>query len=132
MRKFTFMSVIFLCVSTALKAQTKNVSAVSQSSVKQMLQGKWQSLEDKKAFLMFEGDLKKEMYVGFSTWESEKVIIGNKCMNEGDKENGMTEKDKFISAPESDMCWYIVSINKDYLTLSYMGRGNTSKYKRVK
>ena len=37
-----------------------------------------------------------------------------------------------MSCKESDLCWYIVYLNKDFLTLSYIGRGNTLEYKRVK
>jgi len=67
------------------------------------------------------------------TWDNEAFVLSNKCLNESDKDNGLgLEKDKYISCMESDLCWYIVSLNKDFLTLSYMGRGNTLKYKRVK
>jgi hypothetical protein len=104
----------------------------NNSVTNQLLQGKWQAVDDKKNFLVFDKNERKETGDG-SNWDSEKYVLSNKCVNESDKENGIEpEKDKYISCVESDLCWYIVSINKDFLTLSYMGRGNLLNYKRVK
>ena len=109
------------------KTSTENNSVTSQ-----LLQGKWQAVDDKKNFLVFDKNERKETGDG-STWDSETYVLSNKCMNESDLENGIEpEQDKYISCTKSDLCWYIVSINKDFLALSYMGRGNSLKYKRVK
>ena len=90
-------------------------------------------MDDKTNFLMFDENERKESSDGMKTWDNEAFVLSNKCLNESDKDNGLgLEKDKYISCMESDLCWYIVSLNKDFLTLSYMGRGNTLKYKRVK
>jgi hypothetical protein len=102
-------------------------------SVSELIQGKWQSMDDKTNFLLFDKNERKEISDGMKTWDKEAFVLSNKCLNESDKENGLElEKYKYISCIESDLCWYIVSINEDYLTLSYMGRGNTLKYRRVK
>jgi hypothetical protein len=102
-------------------------------SVNELIQGKWQSIDDKTNFLMFDKNERKEIGAGMENWDVEPFELSDKCLNESDKENGIeSEKDKYISCKESDSCWYIVSINKDFLTLSYMGRGNTLEYKRVK
>ncbi len=132
MRQSAFILFIFLFYSKTITAQTKNTTIATQATIKQMLQGKWQSVDDKKNYLMFEGDKRKEMTVGFTGWDEETIVVADQCMNELDKDNGMKEKDRFISSAQSDMCWYIVNINKEYLTLSYMGRGNTFKYRKVK
>ena len=98
-----------------------------------LLQGKWQSIDDKTNFLVFEKNQRKEISEGMDTWDIETFVLSNKCSNESDKDNGIQpEKNKYISCKESDMCWYIVNINKNFLTLRYMGRGNTLKYKRIK
>lgn len=98
-----------------------------------MLQGKWQSIDDKTNVIMFDQNERKESSDGMKTWDKEVFILSDKCSNESDQNNGMKlEKDKYISCKESDLCWYIVLINKDLLTLTYMGRGNTLKYKRIK
>jgi len=113
-------------------AKTTN-SKVSALSTNDLLQGKWQSLDDKTNFLVFDKNLRKEIAKGMKNWDSEPFNLSNKCLNESDKEMiGEPEKDKYISCNQSDMCWYIITINKDFLELSYTGRGNTLKYKRVK
>jgi hypothetical protein len=110
------------------KTEMKNVISVNE-----LIQGKWQSTVDKSNFLIFDKKERKESSDGMKTWDKETFVLSNKCLNETDKDNGLElEKDKYISCKESDLCWYIVYLNKDFLTLSYMGRGNTLKYKRVK
>ncbi len=128
MKKILLISTFTL---TTILTYAQNKS--NATSVHSMLQGKWQSLEDKMNVIMFNQNERKESSDGMKTWDKEVFILSDKCSNESDQNNGMDlEKDKYISCKESDLCWYIVLINKDLLTLSYMGRGNTLKYKRVK
>jgi len=103
------------------------------ATTNELLQGKWQSINDRTNFLVFEKNQRKEISEGMDTWDIETFVLSNKCSNESDKDNGtQPENNKYISCKESDMCWYIVNINKNFLTLSFVGRGNTLKYKRVK
>ena len=89
--------------------------------------------EDKTNFLVFDKNERKEIAEGMEAWDIELFELSDKCLNESDEENETElEKEKYISCKESDICWYIVSINKDFLTLSFMGRGNSLKYKKVK
>jgi hypothetical protein len=83
---------------------------------------------------MFANNLRKESSDGMKTWDEEVFVLSGKCLNESDKENemGTIENDTYISCLDSDLCWSIVEVNKDFLTLIYMGRGNTLKYRRVK
>jgi hypothetical protein len=128
MKKILLISTFSL---TTILTYAQNKS--NATSVHSMLQGKWQSLEDKMNVIMFNQNERKESSDGMKTWDKEVFILSDKCSNESDQNNGMKlEKDKYISCKESDLCWYIVLINKDLLTLSYMGRGNTLKYKSVK
>jgi len=135
MRKFFIALCVFFCFSHSFgqnKDIKKNIKK-DDISVKELIQGKWQSVDDRTNFLVFDKGERKEIGGGMKTWEAEEYILSNKCLNESEKENGFEpETDKYISCKESDMCWYIVSINNNFLTLSYMGRGNTLKYKRVK
>ena len=127
---------IFFCFSQAICQSKDNKPTTEKKnvmSINELLQGKWQSMDDKTNFLMFDENERKEISDGMKTWDKEAFVLSNKCLNESDKENGLKlEKDKYMSCMESDLCWYIVFLNKDFLTLSYMGRGNTLKYKRVK
>ncbi len=128
MKKYILLFV--LAVSTILTYSQNNPTAIS---VQELLQGKWQSIDDKTNFLIFEKNERKEISDGMKSWDKEVFELSNKCLNENDNDNGTKlEKEKYISCKKSDMCWYIVSINDNFLTLSYMGRGNSLKYKRIK
>jgi hypothetical protein len=118
-------------VFSTILTYSQNKSTVT--STKELLKGNWQSLDDKMNFIVFSDNEKKESSDGMKTWDKETFVLSNKCLNESDKDNGIEiENEKYISAKESDMCWYIVAIDKDFLTINYMGRGNTLKYKRIK
>jgi hypothetical protein len=115
------------------KTSTTPTTKVTPTTVNQLLQGKWQSMDDKTNYLVFEKNLRKEIGDGMKTWDVEPYALSNKCVNESDVDTEMElVKDKYISCKESDMCWYIDAVTKDFLTLIYMGRGNSLRYKRVK
>jgi hypothetical protein len=106
--------------------------AFSQKSTKDLLQGKWQSTEDKTNILWFEGNLRKESNDG-KNWDSEEFVFSNKCENESDSETGSDSNATFyISCPESDLCWEVTSVTTTSLTLTYTGRGNNLFYKKIK
>ena len=48
------------------------------------------------------------------------------------KFNSLNKTYIFDGKGKLDLCWYIVYLNKDFLTLSYIGRSNTLENKRVK
>jgi hypothetical protein len=99
----------------------------------ELLQGKWQSDEDKTNFLVFDKNHRKEIAKGSDGWDDEEFILSDRCMNKGNSaDNEPREKDNYISCKESDLCWYILSVSSKKLTLQYMGRGNTLIYTRVK
>ena len=124
---------ILFNINSIAQSTKKTNYKLSTLSTNELLQGKWQSLDDKTNFLVFDKNQRKEIAKGMSNWDMEPFTLSNKCLIESDKEmTGEPEKDKYISCVKSDMCWYIISINKDFLELSYTGRGNTLKYKRVK
>jgi hypothetical protein len=98
-----------------------------------LLQGKWQHIDDKSNYIVFEGNYRKETEDGMTGWNEEVFSLSDKCLNESDKDNGVEKKEaKFISCIKSNLCWYIIGVDKENLKLSYMGRGNTLAYKRVK
>jgi hypothetical protein len=108
-------------------------SGENQSSNFELLQGKWQSTDDKTNFLVFDKNRRKEIAEGMQSWDDEEFILTDQCENESNKaDNNSKEKDRYISCKKSDLCWYIVSISTERLTLQYMGRGNTLTYTRVK
>lgn len=111
---------------------SSNMDENITSDVFNLLQGKWQHTEDKTNFLVFENNHRKEIVEGMDNWDDEVFVLSGSCKNESNKDNEVQiENDKYISCVESDLCWYIVSIDKDNLSLSYVGRGNTLTYRRV-
>jgi hypothetical protein len=110
----------------------KVANGANTSSNFELLQGKWQSNDDKTNFLVFEKNHRKEISEGMKSWDDEEFILSDNCMNETNQaDKNPKEIDKYISCKKSDLCWYIVSISSESLTLQYMGRGNTLSYKRV-
>ena len=110
----------------------ENQKASDPKSTFEMLQGKWQSTDDKSSFVVFEKNNRQDLGEGMDSTLVEPFVLSDKCLNESNKETEIPkEKDKYISCPKSDMCWYIVSLDKSVLILSYMGRGNTLTYRKV-
>jgi hypothetical protein len=112
----------------------KNTNEQTRTSadISELLQGKWQSIDDASNYLVFEGKHRKEIAVGMDEWDDEIFELSDKCSNPSDQDNEIEpEKNRYISCKESDMCWYIIEVDKENLSLSYMSRGNTLKYKRV-
>ena len=111
----------------------KEKSVHNDSTIPELLKGKWQHVEDKSNYLVFEDGLRKEIAGEAKNWDEEEYVLSNSCLNVSDKENNIkTEELRFISCLNSDMCWYIVNLDEINLTLSYMGRGNSLNYTRVK
>jgi hypothetical protein len=105
----------------------------STKLTEELIQGKWQHIDDTSNYLVFEDNYRKEIAGGMSGWDEEEYTISDGCLNESDKANGLEkEEDKYLSCKKSDLCWYIIEVDEENLMLSYMGRGNTLTYKRVK
>lgn len=120
---------------TEIESETALESAANEageSHIPALLQGKWQHTDDLDNILVFDGDKRKEIADGIDEWQEEAFILSDHCQNPTDADNGIpAERDRYITCPESDMCWYIVEIDQEKLSLSYMGRGNTLNYIRV-
>jgi hypothetical protein len=99
----------------------------------ELLQGKWQSLEDEASFMVIEGDRMKNYYGGMDDeLDNEMIMISDTCMNESDSVNDLPEeKNRYLSNPNLDMCWYIEYVDSTSLSLIYMATGNTLTYRRV-
>lgn len=108
-------------------------AAAKEAGIAELLQGKWQHTDDKSNYLVFEGNHRKETAGGTNQWDDEIFVLSDHCENPSDKDNGIEpEKDRYLSCPASDLCWYIIGVDSETLSLSYMGRGNTLTYNRVK
>jgi hypothetical protein len=92
-----------------------------------LLQGKWQSQEDKKSFVIFEGNVQKSVYE--NTISSEIYWLSDSC--ESEYETSKNNKNGNFIVQRDEMCWGI-EVDEDRLSMTYIGKGNTLSYKRVK
>jgi hypothetical protein len=126
-----FISILFINNTIAQSKISK--ATTPKMSVSELLQGKWQALDDKTNYLVFDKTQRKEISGGMKSWDIEAFTLSNKCLNESDKGLvGQPTKDFYISCLESDLCWNIMGIDKGILTLSYTASGRTLQYRRVK
>jgi len=100
---------------------------VKVKSYKNLLIGKWQSTDDENNFVEFTKDARIETYGDYE--DTERYSISNSCKNGGEIESN---EDNYISGWMSELCWYIISVDDKNLSLSFVGRGNTLNYKRIK
>jgi hypothetical protein len=108
-----------------------SIKSTSNKSIKNLLQGKWQSIDDKSSFIVFDKEFMIDIYKD-KRINSEKYILADKCKTENFTDSPMNkEVDRYISCPKSDLCWYIDKINDSQLELIYLGRGNTLKYRKL-
>jgi hypothetical protein len=125
-----------LRLNNKIEAQLKNIDNLNdsiKSSTFQLLQGKWQHMEDKTNLLVFDKNHRREIADGMDKWDDEIFVLSDHCLNESNSySTEPKEKDKYISCKESDLCWYITSLDSNYLTLTYLARGKELVYKRVK
>jgi len=95
-----------------------------------LLVGKWQSKDDPKSVIEYTPyDLIN--YYDEKLIDCEPYCLSPKCMNGAEVSLPPSSNHDYTSVIDSDMCWYIVSIDENNLTLSYMGPGNTLQYQRI-
>ena len=130
---------LVLCGSTSsnLLAKDKNVGAATGDEAAanlKMLQGKWQAVDDKADFLVFENNHRKEKGEGMKQWDDEVFVLTNKPMEDGKAIPGhKAEKARFIYCEKSDLCWGIAELTAEKLVLvSKRGSGRAQEFRRVK
>ncbi|WP_018477125.1 hypothetical protein [Pontibacter roseus] len=106
-------------------------AAPAPKSTLEMLQGKWRHIEDTTNLLVFENNIRKEFAAGMEAWQEEPFVLSDKCQNETDKGRGMEEGIRYLSVPESDLCWLVDEVSETSLVLLYLGSGNMLMYTRV-
>jgi hypothetical protein len=104
-----------------------NARQAAPSSNADLLQGKWRSDDDPSNVLEFAAGKRIE------GGDAEPYTLGDHCTNPSVNNSFMAGgKYRYISCVQSDQCWYINELTTDKLSLSYMGRGNTLNYTRMK
>jgi len=114
----------------------KNAAATGNEAANnfKMLQGIWQSVDEKSVFLAFENNHCKEKAGSDPEWDDEVFVLTDKPMRDG-KEQGTLVKEKasFIYCEKSDLCWGIAELTAEKLVLvSKRGSGRAQEFRRVK
>ena len=122
--------------SSNLNAKDKNISAATGDEAAtnlKMLQGKWQAVDDKSVFLVFENNHRKEIAGGMKQWDDDVFVLTDKPMSDGKAVAGHeAQKGHYIYCEKDDMCWGIEELTAKKLVLVYTGRGRVLEYRRVK
>lgn len=104
----------------------------SEKSIYELLQGKWQSDDDPKSFIVFDKSIRKDVYDG-DLMDEEEYVLSDYCLNDLDKDpDAIKDPEHYMSLLNSNMCFHIDNLDNVSLSLLYMGRGNFHGYKRVK
>lgn len=101
---------------------------VEKSETLKLLLGKWQSMDDTNSYVTF---TEKEIIYTYKNEfiSQEPYVLSDKCMgttNENDLNS--SDSSEYIYMESSDTCFYIIDLAPQYLSLSYVGRGNTLNY----
>lgn len=135
-----------LLIATALLSSCKNeVSTTDENqksnpvgsndpyiqSTQKLLQGTWINLDEKGVKVIFENNTRIEQIEGNKEGKARYFQISDGCMGDitGSKQLAKA-KAKFISLQDIDMCFYILKLDRDYMNLKVVGRGNIIRYKR--
>jgi len=141
MNRITKILAVFALVlcgfpTSNLNAKDKNIGAATGDEAAtnlKMLQGKWQAVDDKSDFLVFENNHRKEKGGGETQWDDDVFVLTDKPMRDGKAVAGHeAEKGHFIYCAKDDMCWAIAELTAKKLVLVYVGRGRVLEYRRVK
>jgi hypothetical protein len=105
-----------------------NVESPTDKTIYQLLQGKWQSIDDAKSIIEFKNEYYADYYDNVKG-EENKFWLDKGCPDS--KESGNAgENEKYLVV--GDMCWFIVNVTESRLELNYTARGNTLVYKKIK
>ena len=121
--------------SNLIAKDKSNESATSDEAATnlKMLQGKWQAVDDKSVFLVFENNHRKEIGGGMKQWDDDVFVLTDKPMSDGKAVPGHeAQKGHYIYCEKDDMCWGIEELTAKKLVLVYTGRGRVLEYRRVK
>ncbi len=128
----TASSPVATVVTTVAQADTKNTLEDDYK----LLQGTWQSDEDGKYLLLFKDRKTYDLYIGEKDTTAVDFILSSTSCNEGTnadsikKREGkpplfLVKKDK-----DGDMCYEVMTLTEDQLSLIYLDRGNILSFKK--
>ena len=139
--------IILLTILTAISCKSDKTEVVTEEALKKavtapmmstdpaiqntikMLQGTWNSRDDKNVSVIFENNTRVETKDGKTLGKTRYFEIADQCNNDTSKSQKIVKaKAKYISMQDIDMCYFIKKITRNELVLSYVGRNNTLRY----
>tara|TARA_R110002072_G_scaffold14272_2_gene59419 strand:- start:129266 stop:129715 length:450 start_codon:yes stop_codon:yes gene_type:complete len=116
--------------TTEVEKNTIDSTTEMTSANFKLIQGTWRNVDDPFSTLVFEGNTTKNFYDGMDVGKIIEFSLGNNCEDGSNPENS-SENDAYISTKGSaNECYYIVKLDQDSLIMSFLGRGNTLRFKR--
>ncbi len=95
------------------------------------LEGTWTSADDEKYLVQIKSNEWTDFYVGERP-EAFKFSISDSCVSSPNEKTNNSGKYITIFDKSGNRCYYIVNVDPLSLELSYVGRGNTLKFKKKK
>lgn len=120
--------------STDTTQQVADTTVVTSSdpavlNTLKLLEGTWNSRDDKNTAITFKGNTRQETRDGKALGKMRYFEIADQCNNDASKgEKNVKVKAKYLSMLDIDMCYYIKKLNKRELVLSYLGRKDDLRY----
>jgi len=129
--------VVFCSQISNLNAKDKDNGAATGNEAAtnlKMLQGIWQSVDEKSVYLAFENNHCKEKAGSDPKWDDEVFVLTDKPMRDGKEEDTLVkEKATFIYCETSNLCWAIAELTAKKLVLvNKSGSGRAQEFRRVK
>jgi len=107
--------------SSNLNAKDKNIVAATGDDAAtnlKMLQGKWQAVNDKSDFLVFENNQRKEKAGGETEWDVDVFVLTDKPMNDGKVQDMLVKYKSWTVNACLIQIWPISYISLDSRSLS--------------
>lgn len=135
---FTFSSLMVSCKLNSDKIDIQKKDTLQQkepvrgTEIKSTpLEGTWISADDKKYLVQIKSNEWTDFYVGERP-EAFKFSISDSCVSSPNEKTNNSGKYVTIFDKSGDRCYFIVNVDPLNLELSYVGRGNTLKFKKKK
>lgn len=114
----------------AKRAAVRPLHQAAAKTTYALLQGTWQSTDDPKDVIELRGHRRIEYYAGVPLGTT--VFMLDRACPSDPKAGHPSDNGRYLVEPREDMCWEIVGVNNQGLELSYVARGNTLNYRRIK
>lgn len=142
--KYSYILIFILTLTASCKNDNGSPSQTSEESSlevsndpyiahnQKLLQGSWRSLDEKGVTLTFKNNTRVENVEGKPKGRTRYFEIADECKNDAlGNDRVIKSRAKYISLQDIDLCYYIINLDKTYLDIKVIGRGNTIRYKRM-